>query len=155
MTPITDWGKDHWSLLGYLMTRAADFTVNLEHQMGTLYAKAAGGRQAFSVDREHLRCNPTEHPMLQGHRIRTWKDEFGTRLAGYWGRDGSVNHDRQVCGHDDWDCIEDFEAAGFIETISLVNGYFRMTEAGAAMGARLMKFKATGGQFAKFELGAA
>jgi hypothetical protein len=150
--PIADWGKDHWSLLGYLMTRAADFKVP------TPIGLSGGG--VFSVDRKHLRANEKTHPLLVasdpmgGCRSAggPWGPENGTRLRGYWKDDNSKDESRKLATHDDWDCIDDLEADGLIETISLVNGYIRMTKRGASLGSRLMKHKAQGGHFATFDV---
>lgn len=50
---------------------------------------------------EHMRCDPDTHPHLAHRGSRRG---HGTKLS-----DGSV-----VDGHDDWSCIEDFEAAGLV-----------------------------------------
>ena len=55
------------------------------------------------IDRVHMRCNPARHPGL-AHSHSGGK-QFPTRLAG-----GVELHD-----YDDYDCVDDIEAAGLIE----------------------------------------
>jgi hypothetical protein len=116
------WGKDHWSLLGYVVTR---FDEELQRQV--------------------LRCNENRHPLLRsgglGRHTLPWEDKWSTRL-----RDSA---DR-VPGHDDYDCLDDLEAAGLVEIISLVNGFVWLTEKGNAVGFRLREHKMRGGTFATF-----
>lgn len=143
---VSDWGKDHWSILGYLMSRAADNKVPTPIGLS--------GTGVFSLEREHLRCNEAKHPMLRGYRpsgIGGWRDEYSTRLRGYWKEDGSTDLSRWVTGHDDWDVLDDLEADGIVEIISLANGYARLTKKGLSLGARLVKHKAGGGHFATFD----
>jgi len=150
-TSIADWGKDHFSLLGYLMSCAADYKV----------ATPLGlrGGSFFSIDRKHLRANEKTHPLLVSAPGR-WKDEYGTRLRGFFldapivePGYGTKTTDlgRQLIGHDDWDCLDDLAVAGLVEIASLVNGICRLTKKGLALGARLMVHKASGGHFATFD----
>ena len=132
--PMADFGKDHWSLLGYVQTRCAD----------SFHPQGVG-----ELDKKHLRCNAARHPIhatfIMSHRERAWKPEYGTRLHGD-GRDGS----RQLPDHDDWDCLDDLEAAGLLEVISTANGFVKLTDAGLDMAAALVKHKASGGWFSNF-----
>lgn len=116
-------GKDHWSVLAYVETRAVDHRNRLDH--------------------EHMRGNPVTHPFLRNdayQRDRGWKPSSSTRL-----RDGKT-----IDGHDDWDCLDDLDDAGLVEIISLVNGFVRMTDYGLAITALLRKHKANGGKYRDF-----
>lgn len=126
--PVEEWGKDHWSLFGYIETRCVDFK-------GTM-------------DQRHLRCNPRRHPGLARiqseieAKIPDGPYPYPTRL-----REGlSV-----VEEHDDWDCFYDIEAAGLIEDKGTgINPLAVMTEAGRAMAGKLRAWKTKGGMFATF-----
>ena len=76
---------------------------------------------------------------------RRWEPTYGTRLHGT--RTGRVP---QIKTHDDWDCLDDLEAAGLVEVLSLVNGFVRMTENGLKTAHALREHKARGGVFATF-----
>lgn len=69
-------------------------------------------------------------------------DSYSTRLRNWeW-----------AIGHDDWDCLEDLEAAGFVWIISLINGFVRMTDLGAEVVQKLRNHKHNGGVFGNFVL---
>jgi DNA-binding PadR family transcriptional regulator len=51
--------------------------------------------------------------------------------------------------HDDWDCLDDLEADGFLEVINLTQGVVKLTPAGLVVAAQLRAHKAHGGQFAQ------
>ena len=112
------WGRDHWSLLGYIVT-------------------------CFDgvIDRRRLRCNENRH-LLRAHPSPTWKDEWSTRL-----KEGIVT------GHDDWDCLDDLEAAGMVNILSLVNGFVQLTGYGNEVAFGLRQHKEKGGNFSDFVLG--
>lgn len=99
------WGKDHWSLLGYLYTLAMDG----KHE----------------VDERRMRGDGAAYP---------------TRLR----------HGEEARDHDDWNCMEDLEAAGLINFISRVNGFFAFEERGLKLAAKLAQHKARGGSFSDF-----
>lgn len=82
--PLANFGRDHWSTLAYLETRAVDHRGKIELLP--------------------LRCNIERHPHY-AHRGSS-KNLQGSRLRG-----GMV-----VEGHDDWDCIDDLEAAGLLRS---------------------------------------
>ena len=128
--PVPRFGKDHWSLLAYVETRCVDSIGNT----GTL-------------DPLRMRCNPKRHPMMAVSRFgeRKWEPTYGTRLR--MTRTGRVP---QLRTHDDWDCLEDLDAAGLVEVVSLVNGFVRMTSSGLKIAATLRAHKAEGGVFATF-----
>ena len=55
---VTEWSKDHWSLLAYIETRCVDYE-------GTL-------------DIRHMRCNEARHPEFR-HSYFVWDDRYSTR----------------------------------------------------------------------------
>lgn len=114
-------GKDHWSLLAYIGTRCQD-------HKGVLNPK-------------HLRI---KHPALRtGHRA--WKPEYGTRLAGYWREDGTTNGDLLLPDHDDMDCFDDLEKAGYIKSFGTgLNPACILTKKGLSAIQRLIEHKQMG-----------
>lgn len=116
----TLWGKDHWSLLIYLECRAVD------HQ---------------AIQPEKLRCNEARHPQYQSQReIATWRAEYSTRL----------NDGTQHSGHDDWDCLDDLEAAGMVGLVFSTALTFSLTELGIRTAHRLRVLAINGGQYKDF-----
>lgn len=94
-----------------------------------------GGR----ISRQRMRCNPKLHP---GLAHSTWEKEYPTRLRG-----GELQHD-----HDDWSCVDDFEAHGFI----VVEGtgmypLIRFTAAGLHLATQLRAHRANGGNWGDFQ----
>ena len=143
-TPADKFGKDHWSLLAYV-----------EHC-------CVNGRDGFGkLDRRRLRCNPNNHMLAGVYSNDTqWKLNHGTRSAGFFDFEERNDPEKaiaagvQLLDHDDWDCLDDLEAAGYIEVLSLVNGFVKMTVTGCDVAAKLRAHKAHGGQFAGFRLDA-
>jgi len=142
-TPVTQYGKDHWSMLAY----AEAVCVDGQKGVGTLL-------------RDRMRCNPARHPLLAGAyaSVGSWKPQYGTRLRAFF--EFNLRNDPvqavaagvQLDGHDDWDCLEDLEAAGYVEVLSLSQGTVRMTARGNQVAALLRAHKANGGMFANFVL---
>lgn len=141
------WGKDHWTTLGYLETRCVDH----------------GGR----LLRDHMRTDTRRHPLLVGdtqRRVDFGPEKYPTRLFG-----GAALPD-----HDDWDCLEDLEAAGLITIDRRTypqghlavppgargkiggdihrkwNPMVALTELGARVSGLLRAHKAAGGNFIEF-----
>lgn len=126
--PLEQFAKDHWSLLAFVETRCVDFKGQLDY--------------------DRLRCNRDTHSaqfLLRKYPTSTvagtWKHEWGTRL-----KDGTV-----VPEHDDWDCLDDLEAAGLVETLSYIKSNVRLTERGLHVAQQLRVFKAQGGQYKDFQ----
>jgi len=142
IVPVEEFGKDHWSLLGYIETCCVD-------------GRDGGGE----VDHDRMRTNENRNPGLGLHRGRRtgsgWKGEYSTRLKSFpWGsKDEKEKARHRVAGHDDWDCLEDLDKAGLARLISYVNGFVQITDAGLAMAAELRAHKARGGWFSNFEPG--
>jgi hypothetical protein len=138
-TPIVRWGKDHWSLLAYVECVCVD-----------------GSDTIGAIDKRRVRCNPATHPLHNAVFGVPWKPEYGTRLRGFFdfpNRADAVASEMaglQLLAHDDWDCLDDLEAAGLVEIISTTNGFVRMTKTGIAESAALREHKISGGNFANF-----
>lgn len=140
--PIGFWGKDHWSLLAYIETRVVDYDGKLHNP--------------------HLRCNPDIHPAF-AHG--TGANRADAAMTTYTDGDESPTRLRSDCVlwmHDDWSCIEDFAAHGFIEIESIdevrprnhMNGYGQatvtLTEPGIELVEKIRRHKTRGGTFATF-----
>lgn len=118
------WSKDHWSMFAYVECRCVDYK-------GVLNCK-------------HIRCNEAYHTIcsektyVQGK----WHDKHSTRIKG----------DEQIRGHDDWDCIEDLQTAGFIRIVRMADLQVEMTDVGWEVSKHLRKHKADGGVFSNFRV---
>ena len=138
--PMENWGKEHWSLVGYLDCRCTD----------------NGG----TVNGAHLRHNPAKRAAVVGSDMGRlsamcagvgWKPEYGTKLAKFFNVPKEERHFHQLPDHDDIDCLEDLEAAGVIKNIgSGLNPLIRFTKFGHAVANRLRNHKREGGNFAEF-----
>lgn len=131
--PIEKFGKDHWSTFAYIETRCVDHRGEL--------------------DLKHMRCNPEKHPHFVhltngfGH-IAVWKTSNGTRLSGFCAETNKSNKKTHLKDHDDWDCIDDMEAAGLI--IQNGNLQYGLTDLGWQVISELRKWKGAGGSFGTF-----
>ena len=138
---IKDFGKDHWSTLAYIETCVID--KNRAPDIG-------------EVNKELMRCNYKTHPHLLGFRQaghNMWENSYGTKLSGYWKKDGTTDPKRKLSKHDDWDCCDDLEEEGLIEVISLTNGFIRLTKEGREVCNQIREHKAKGKYFYSFKLG--
>ena len=125
--PIERWGKDHWSTFGYIETRIVD------HKGVPSLAQ--------------MRCDPDIHPQFGCHAdVGTESDpdkRFPTRL-----------NDGELTRHDDWSCLDDAEAVGFLENTGTgMHRVYRFTDEGLEVAQKLRAHKAEGGQFAEFSYG--
>ncbi len=144
IVPMEDFGKDHWSLLGYFETLCVD-SVN---DMG-------------KIDMRRVRCNTKTHPHYSANHMdrlgpgeHGWKPEYGTRLHGYFLEGKERDKSRQIQEHDDWDCFEDLIKADLVTWEG--TGTFphvKFTEKGLEIAAELRVHKAIGGVFAHFRPG--
>ncbi len=90
--PTALWSKDHWSTFAYAETTAVE-------------------RQPLALER--MRCDSSRHPLLVSGRMSdTGGTKYPTRLK------DSV----EVDDHDDWDCLNDAQAAGFLKILGLPKG---------------------------------
>lgn len=131
---VYQFGKDHWSLLAYIETRCVDY----------------GG----VLDVAHLRI---QNPMIGSPSTPfgrpTWKPEWGTRLAGYFLVNGETNKEYQLPNHDDLDCADDLEHAGYIENMGTgLHPAYKMTKLGNQIASLLRQHKANGKHYATFTL---
>ena len=76
-------------------------------------------------DRRKVQCNLDRHPELISTHPITGQPQDG---AAYPIR---LRHGEEIADYDEWDCLNDAQAAGFIENTGTgINPTFRMTEAG-------------------------
>lgn len=122
--PMAEWGKDHWSMLGYVECVCVDLKG--------------------VVDRARVRCNPKRHPGLALSQHSQKPDEpykYASRLT-----NGTEPE------HDDWDCFYDLEAEGLIRDVGTgIAPRAVMTPRGSAIAHQLREHKAKGGMFATFK----
>ena len=141
-TPAALFGKDHWSLLAYV----EHCCVNSRDGIG-------------QIDYRRVRCNPARHPTQCGVYAQDilWKTGFSTRLKGFCAftdrndAETAIAAGLQIRDHDDWDCLEDLETAGYIEVLSMTNGRIQMTTRGNAVASQLRSHKTSGGLFGTFQ----
>lgn len=136
INPVASFGKDHWSVFAYIETCCVE---------------GKDGVGKLSMGR--MRANENTHPLLAVNAtVAKWQPAWGTRLFGFFAAEqGSPERAAlQLSSHDDWDCLDDLAAAGFVEILSMTNGFVRMTPAGLKVSAALREHKATGGVFAHF-----
>lgn len=151
--PRHEWGKDHWSLLGYIETCLVDpgGDRRIPARVDTEVLRQNTGAQ---LNLERMRINERRHPLLKIAflgPVRAWEPSAGTRLIAYFDSDKPEHKARHLIpSHDDWDCLEDFEREGLLEIISSVNAVIKATPAGLALMSQLRAFKAAGGQFYAF-----
>ncbi len=124
MIPIVQWSRDHWGVLAYAETCAVD--------------------NAGVISRERMRNDPDIHPGLTNTaNVAFPAARYPTRLKG-----GVLQP-----AHDDWSCLEDCEAAGFISINGTgINPVVTFTDLGLTVAAALRLHKAKGGSFLTFEV---
>lgn len=148
--PARDWGRDHWSMLGYMetvMVECAGFQVGFD-------PCTRANRRHFRVLREE--CPKPKRPVPAssfGYAVMP-PGKYGTRLA-----DGS-----EVDGHDDWCCVQDMAEAGLLAVTRLRHkkpmaatagdvqpgNTLHLSDLGQQVAAALRAHKATGGAFGDF-----
>lgn len=128
--PMTKWGKDHWSLLGYIGCR------NVDHDC--------------IMDGNHLRVNENRHVGIARHPGGgRWDPKaYGTRLHGHF--ENKNDKTAYMPEHDDIDCAEDMEAEGLVVLGTTISLYAQLTKKGQEIEAALRKHKQDGGNFADF-----
>jgi hypothetical protein len=92
------------------------------------------------IKHARMRTDRDKHPLLADYQFSKG-GKYPTRL-----KDGM-----EMSNHDDWDCLDDMEAEGLIEVISLVNGLIKFTQRGKKVAAALRAHKMDGGSFGNFE----
>lgn len=127
MIDVKDFGKDHWSLLAYFETCEVD-------------------KRGF-FEKVRMRINTTRHPAESYFgQPRQWKDEYGTKVKAVMGFPVIIK------GHDDLDCAEDLEAAGFLKVYIPSACKVALSDEGRRVCNLIREHKAKGGYFANFEL---
>jgi hypothetical protein len=120
--PVNQFGKDHWSTFAYIETRLVDYK-------GVL-------------NRDHMRCKSNRIAFHNAANAMVGAANYPTKLKG-----GVLLDD-----HDDWDCVDDLESAGFLRWEGTgVNPVFKLTELGQKVAQQLRAHKAEGKNFASFE----
>lgn len=116
-----EFGKQHWSLLAYLETQIVD--------------------KAFPIDHRRMSCNEKKRGISNGSPFG-WEDKWSTE-----NKEGK----QEILGHDDIDCFEELESAGFIENKgTLLNMYPELTEKGWKCSNQLREFRGKGGNYKDF-----
>lgn len=114
--------KDHWSLLVYIETRCVDYKGTLDH--------------------DHLRINSSRHPACKKESLWLWCSEYSTKIKGK----------RVIDGHDDIDCLDDFEACGYLEIETGLYNNVTLTDLGITIAHAIRRHKINGKMFSTFEL---
>lgn len=135
LVPMDQWGKDHWSTLGYVeavSVENAGFQVGSDPRMKT--------------NRRHTRVLAAcpRPKRTAGFTLGVvMEPEHATRL-----KDGT-----QIPNHDDWACLQDFVGAGLFQHGAEVEPkkVLKLSERGLALTAALRAHKADGGSFATFD----
>ena len=83
---LSRWGRDHWSTLAYLETRAVD--------------------QGGVIKNAHMRTSVKRHPLFAARGGLGSPTDSGKYPTSY--RDGEMPE------HDDWDCLNDMVEAGLL-----------------------------------------
>ncbi len=83
---LNRWGKDHWSTLAYLETRAVD--------------------SAGVIKNANMRTSIKRHPLFVARGPLASPTDGGQYPTSY--KDG------EMCEHDDWDCLDDMVQAGLL-----------------------------------------
>lgn len=119
-------------------------TVSIE-QFGKDHWSTLAYIETCCVDRkgivslERMRCDPDRHPGLA--HAHSGGKKYPTILK------GGV----ELLDHDDWDCVDDLIAAGYLEWEGTgMHPVFKMTPDGRGMIARIRKHKEDGGSFGNF-----
>lgn len=134
---ISQFGRDHWSLLAYIETRTVD-------HKGVL-------------DKNHLRIK--EEVDAAGRTYigpkHEWNPDWGTRLKGFAIDKNyqEIDSSLRLPNHDDLDCFDDLENAKLIENLgSGLNPAAKLTKKGIEIASKLREHKATGGNFSDFSI---
>ena len=95
--PRERWGKDHWSTLLYLESRAVNQRGRIEHEK--MRTSRRNRRLAGSVHGVANVMSPDEYP---------------TRLAPVQAERAKFDVIYLTGGHDDWECLQDFADADLL-----------------------------------------
>lgn len=135
MIQLTQFGKDHWSLLAYIQTLCVD-------------SQSGIGR----INSNRMRTNKHKRPHIGNSCMIAWNEAWGTRLQGYFECDKVTQPTFQLKDHDDWDCLNDLVENKLVDIISDVNHFITLTDSGKSLSLQLTQHKLNGGQFATFKV---
>ena len=101
-----------------------------DHLTTLLYLETRCVDHMGTIDRRHMRCDPKRHP-----------------LFAHEGSIGGVSPTRLACGeqyhHDDWDCLDDIIAAGYMENLGTgANPIVKLTDLGWTEAGKLRRQRA-------------
>ena len=112
-----------------------------DHWSTLAYVECCAVDDKGALDNRHMRCDADRHPGLVNPMLDSVQ-KYPTILAG----------GEELPDHDDWDCLDDLEAAGFIEQRGTgIHPVIKMTEAGNKVAASLRHHKSQGGNFSGFQ----
>lgn len=115
-------------------------TFGRDHWSTFAYIETLVVDKSGKPDIRRMRCDPKRHPLM-AHQGSMFGAPSPTRL-----KDGVLLPD-----HDDWDCVDELEAAGLIEVGGTgMYPVFALTELGRGLAALLRAHKAAGGNFGDF-----
>ena len=129
--PLEQWGKDHYTTLLYAETRAVDYRGKL--------------------DNAHMRCDPRLH-----------RDFANTNLGGQviGGTSPTRLKEGELANHDDWSCLEDMAALGWVRIwwhqayrmpVGGSVAKIELTEEGWRQAHALRRHMASGGRSGEFQ----
>lgn len=112
-----------------------------DHWSTLLYVESRCVDYEGRPDRAHMRTDVDRHPHLRGQR-NSHKTKYPTQI-----RDGVLPD------HDDWDCVEDLIAAGFMEDLGTgVQPLWKLTPKGWKVAGALRQHRAKGDACATFRV---
>lgn len=127
--PMNKFGKDHWSIFAYIEIRIMDYNGE--------------------PDRSHMRTDKDRHPGLVGpaQRLLPVEDLSSKKYPTI------LKDNVKLTDHDDWDCLEDCEQAGLLESHGTgLYPIYKLTEEGRQVAGQLREHKSNGGNFSNFEV---
>lgn len=109
-----------------------------DHWSTFAYVECRAVDNEGTIAKHHMRCDPLRHPE---HAHINWSEDIPTRLL------GGV----PLPQHDDWDCIEDLEAANLLTVTGTPRSpLVTLTEFGQHVASQLRAFLASGGSYSTF-----
>lgn len=119
---IKTFGKDHWSLLGFIYTQVVEKKNLLDLRRLRINAPKRGYSNTVSSN---------------------WEPSYGTKIT-----DGSIPDPN----HDDIDCLNDLENSGLvINKFTDLNPIVELTKFGFTISEKLNRHLAEGGTFSNFK----
>jgi hypothetical protein len=136
--PMSHWGKDHWSTLGYaetVMVECGGFQVGADVRM-------KAGRRNFRV-----MAQGCSKPKRSGFKNSAFASVMELSQS------TKLNNGQVVTGHDDWSCIQDMAAEGLFQQgpEDVEPGVvLTLSEKGNLIVNALREFKRNKGQYGQF-----